>query len=318
MRVNAASSATAPAAQVDAEAFKASVVSDEAKYVLQTYARPADIVITRGEGTYVFDASGKKYLDFAAGIAVNALGHSHPAWVAAVQDQASKLMHTSNLFHTVPQVRGPWSPSDCCADAHRPGQALRAGRCWWVQVEAAPGMALGCFRVRISNSSCRNRLFYRVCTFDLLARGVMTSAQGRYWLRPRHLLPEAAAVPTQAVCADLQVQLAKKLVESSFADKVFFCNSGTEANEGAIKFARKFARISAGADAQDPSANVPTEIVAFTNSFHGRTMGALALTAKKQYQIPFGPVMPGAVQVGLAPDSFMPCGLRCARDLCSL
>lgn len=95
----------------------------------------------------------------------------------------------------------------------------------------------------------------------------------------------------------LQVELAKKLVESSFADKVFFCNSGTEANEGAIKFARKFARVSSGADAQDLSATVPTEIVTFTNSFHGRTMGALALTAKKQYQIPFGPVMPGAVQV---------------------
>ena len=95
----------------------------------------------------------------------------------------------------------------------------------------------------------------------------------------------------------LQVELAKKLVETSFADKVFFCNSGTEANEGAIKFARKFARVSSGAEAQDAQATVPTEIVTFTNSFHGRTMGALALTAKTQYQVPFGPVMPGAVQV---------------------
>ena len=102
------------------------------------------------------------------------------------------------------------------------------------------------------------------------------------------------------VALSLQVELAKKLVETSFADKVFFCNSGTEANEGAIKFARKFARVSSGAEAQDAEAAVPTEIVTFTNSFHGRTMGALALTAKTQYQVPFGPVMPGAIQVWLS------------------
>lgn len=101
---NAAAS-VAPPSTADAEALKAKIVSDEAKYVLQTYARPEELVITHGEGSYVYDISGKKYLDFAAGIAVNALGHSHPQWVAAVQDQASKLMHTSNLFHTVPQVR---------------------------------------------------------------------------------------------------------------------------------------------------------------------------------------------------------------------
>lgn len=86
-------------------------------------------------------------------------------------------------------------------------------------------------------------------------------------------------------------------MESSFADKVFFCNSGTEANEGAIKFARKWARIQAGAEAQDPSADVPTGLVAFTGSFHGRTMGAVALTAKTQYQVPFLPVMPDVTQV---------------------
>lgn len=104
----------------------------------------------------------------------------------------------------------------------------------------------------------------------------------------------------------VQVELAKKLVENSFADKVFFCNSGTEAVEAAIKFSRKYARVSSGAEAQDPSAAVPTEIVTFTNSFHGRTMGALALTAKTQYQVPFGPVMPGAVQVWLS-DTLLHC-----------
>jgi predicted acetylornithine/succinylornithine family transaminase len=81
------------------------------------------------------------------------------------------------------------------------------------------------------------------------------------------------------------IQLAKKLVERSFADKVFFCNSGTEANEGALKFARKWARKNVGED--------KTEIVAFTHSFHGRTFGALAVTAKEKYRAPFEPLLPG-------------------------
>jgi hypothetical protein len=99
-----AAASVSPPTTTDAEALKARIVSDEAKYVLQTYARPEELVITHGEGSYVYDVTGKKYLDFAAGIAVNALGHSHPQWVAAVQEQAGKLMHTSNLFHTMPQV----------------------------------------------------------------------------------------------------------------------------------------------------------------------------------------------------------------------
>ena len=89
------------------------------------------------------------------------------------------------------------------------------------------------------------------------------------------------------------MELAKRLVENSFADKAFFCNSGTEANEGAIKFARKYARVAAGVDPYDPDATAPYEIVSFTNCFHGRTMGALALTYKEQYKSPFLPVMPG-------------------------
>lgn len=96
-----------------------------------------------------------------------------------------------------------------------------------------------------------------------------------------------------------QAALARRLVEASFADRVFFANSGTEANEAAIKFARKFAKVQAGVDPYDPvaSAGAPAEIVSFTNSFHGRTMGALALTYKDQYKTPFQPVMPGAVMV---------------------
>ncbi|EEF31917.1 acetylornithine aminotransferase, putative [Ricinus communis] len=85
-----------------------------------------------------------------------------------------------------------------------------------------------------------------------------------------------------------QVELAKRLVDSSFADRVFFSNSGTEANEAAIKFARKFQRIS------HPELKKPaTEFISFTNSFHGRTMGAVALTSKEHYRSPFEPVMPG-------------------------
>lgn len=85
-----------------------------------------------------------------------------------------------------------------------------------------------------------------------------------------------------------QVTLGKCLVERSFADRVFFTNSGTEANEAAIKFARKFQRFS-----HDDEKHPATEFIAFTNSFHGRTMGALALTSKEHYRIPFEPVMPG-------------------------
>lgn len=103
-RANAAVPTAVAAAATDAEKHKAKIVADEANYVLQTYGRPSDLVIVRGEGSKVYDASGKEYLDFAAGIAVNALGHGDKRWVKAVQDQAATLMHTSNLFHTVPQV----------------------------------------------------------------------------------------------------------------------------------------------------------------------------------------------------------------------
>jgi acetylornithine aminotransferase len=82
-----------------------------------------------------------------------------------------------------------------------------------------------------------------------------------------------------------QVQLAERLVASSFADKAFFANSGTEANEGAIKFARKF-HVAQGRPRE--------RLVAFENSFHGRTMGALSLTWKEKYRTPFQPLMPSA------------------------
>jgi acetylornithine/N-succinyldiaminopimelate aminotransferase len=83
-----------------------------------------------------------------------------------------------------------------------------------------------------------------------------------------------------------QAQLAKMLVEASFADKVYFCNSGAESVEAAIKFARKWAKKVHGPEC--------TEILAFSDAFHGRTMGALALTPRPHYQDPFRPLMPGA------------------------
>lgn len=86
----------------------------------------------------------------------------------------------------------------------------------------------------------------------------------------------------------LQVELAKRLVACSFADRVFFSNSGTEANEAAIKFSRKFQRFSYP-EKKEPA----TEFISFTNSFHGRTMGSVALTSKEHYRSPFEPVMPG-------------------------
>jgi len=162
---------------VDAE----QIVRLEQQYVVHTYNRPP-FVLDHGEGVWVYDMDGKAYLDFLGGIAVNALGHRHPAVLAAIQEQAGKLLHVSNLYHTRPQA-----------------------------------------------------------------------------------------------------ELARELVESSAADRVYFCNSGTEAVEACIKFSRKWGKANGG----------KTDFIAFEHAFHGRTMGALALTAKARYREPFEPLMPG-------------------------
>lgn len=88
-----------------------------------------------------------------------------------------------------------------------------------------------------------------------------------------------------------QVLLAQRLIQNSFADRIFFANSGTEANEAAIKFSRKYQRVVAANEGVDSPA---VEFVSFSNCFHGRTMGSLALTYKEQYRTPFEPVMQGA------------------------
>lgn len=160
-----------------------SIVELEARYLVQTYKR-APFVLERGEGVYLYDTEGRRYLDFVAGIAVNALGHGHPAVVRAIQEQAPRLIHVSNLYHTRPHV-----------------------------------------------------------------------------------------------------ELARMLVESSFADRAWFCNSGTEAIEASLKFARKWAGTRHGPGKE--------AVVAFSNAFHGRTVGALSVTANPHYRQPFEPLMPG-------------------------
>ena len=162
-----------------------SVIQLENANIVQSYKRPP-FVLDHGAGMTLYDTDGKAYQDWVAGIAVNALGYSDPGLVEKLQQAATGLIHTSNLYYTEPQA-----------------------------------------------------------------------------------------------------ELAAALVAKSFADRVFFSNSGTEANEGAIKFARKFAFDSGNPDKQ--------EIVHFSHAFHGRTMGSLALTPKEKYQKPFGKLMPGAV-----------------------
>jgi acetylornithine/N-succinyldiaminopimelate aminotransferase len=157
--------------------------------VMNTFGPPA-LALVRGEGAHVWDADGKEYVDLLAGIAVNALGHAHPALVEAVTTQLSTLGHVSNFFATEPQV----------ALAER----LLALLGWSSAVETSSGVENG---------------------------------------------------------------------------RVFFSNSGTEANEAALKLTRRTGR---------------TRVVAAEGSFHGRTMGALALTSKAAYREPFEP-LPGDI-----------------------
>jgi acetylornithine/N-succinyldiaminopimelate aminotransferase len=153
--------------------------------VMDTYKR-LGISPTSGRGSWLSDDEGNRYLDFIAGIATNSLGHGHPALVKAIQDQAEKLIHCSNLYE----------------------------------------------------------------------------------------------VPIQA-------EVAKMLTDATDFDKVFFCNSGTESVEAAIKLARKYAHDNFGPEKY--------EILTFSKSFHGRTYGGLTATAQPALQDGFGPMLPGFV-----------------------
>lgn len=181
----ASSKANKPPARV----AKADVrLRDAVQFLLPTYKRPP-VVFTNGRGCIVYDASGKKYLDFLGGIAVNALGHAHPRIVKVVRREAARAIHLSNLFHN--SFQGP---------------------------------------------------------------------------------------------------LARKLAEWSGLDRVFFSNSGTEAIDGAMKLARLCAR-----PPEDAPDAVPKKhrFLAMENSFHGRTFGAISVTATEKYRLPFAPVVPG-------------------------
>ena len=155
--------------------------------LLPNYNR-ADIAFTRGEGPYLFDEKGERYLDFGTGLAVNGLGHAHPHLVEALREQAGKLWHTSNLYRA-------------------PGQEI----------------------------------------------------------------------------------LAKRLVENSFADTAFFCNSGAEAVECAIKMARHH-HFSAGHPER-------YRLITFEGAFHGRTLATIAAGGTPKYLEGFGPKVEGFDQV---------------------
>jgi acetylornithine/N-succinyldiaminopimelate aminotransferase len=161
---------------------------DADKFLLPTYKRPP-IVMTHGRGAYVYDSTGKKYLDFLGGIAVNALGHAHPRIVKTIRREAPRAVHFSNLYHN--PFQGP---------------------------------------------------------------------------------------------------LARKLAEWSGLDRAFFSNSGTEAIEGALKLARLYGRASS--EPTDRPAK-KHRILAMTNSFHGRTFGAVSVTSTEKYRLPFAPLVAG-------------------------
>jgi len=177
-----------PKAILAHKAKQDSRLADAEKFLLPTYKR-SSVLITHGRGCYVYDADGKKYLDFLGGIAVNALGHAHPRIVKVIRREAARAIHLSNLYHNAYQ--GP---------------------------------------------------------------------------------------------------LARKLVEWSGLDRVFFANSGTEVIEGALKLARLCARTPSD-DPAKPAAK--HRILAMDNSFHGRTFGAVSITATEKYRLPFAPLLPG-------------------------
>lgn len=191
--------------ELQAPATKATL-SRASDYVLPVYARP-NFVLSHGKGSYVWDEEGRKYLDFSAGIAVNALGHADEGVQKVISDQAGTLLHTSNVFHN------SWSPK----------------------------------------------------LAELLVN--LTQKEGGLGFAPG--------------------------TASASSAKVFFSNSGTEANEGALKIARKVGKDRSSADKH--------RIVCFENSFHGRSMGALSVTSNPKYQNPFAPLIPG-VDIGTTND----------------
>ncbi|KAJ8086395.1 acetylornithine aminotransferase [Marasmius tenuissimus] len=189
-------------------------------YILGVYARP-DFVLSHGKGSYVWDTEGRKFLDFTAGIAVNALGHGDEGVTKTLAEQSEKLLHSSNVYHN----------------------------------EWAGKLA------------------------ELLV--TLTRREGGLGYTSGESTSGAANA------------------------KVFFANSGTEANEGAIKIARKVGKDRWAAATPGRSWGSPEcskiRVVSFEQSFHGRSIGALSLTNTPKYQIPFKPLLPG-VDIGKIND----------------
>jgi acetylornithine/N-succinyldiaminopimelate aminotransferase len=159
------------------------ILEEADHYLMPTYSR-FPIVLRKGRGARVWDIHGREYLDFVGGVAVNILGHCHPRVVVAIQKQAQRLIHVSNLYYI-----------------------------------------------------------------------------------------------------EQQVKLARMLVANSFADKAFFCNSGAEANEAALKIARRYSWERHGEDRN--------EIITALNSFHGRTIATMTATGQTKFQKGFDPLLPG-------------------------
>jgi len=210
------------------------VLDRGSKYILPVYARHP-FVLSHGKGAYVWDTEGRKFLDFSAGIAVNALGHADEGVAKVLGEQAEKLLHTSNLFHN----------------------------------EAAGKLA------------------------ELLV--TLTQREGG--------LGWGASAKVYVANADGGLDLdpsSTTTASSATGAKVFFANSGTEANEGALKIARKVGKerwaTANGKPWDDPSCD-KFEIVCFENGFHGRSIGSLSVTSNPKYQNPFAPLVPG-VKVG--------------------
>ncbi len=160
----------------------ASTIDLEKQYLLQNYAR-FPVVLQRGKGVYVYDTSGKRYLDLISGIGVNSLGYAHPRITKVIREQAGRLMHTSNLYYH--EYTGP---------------------------------------------------------------------------------------------------LAERFCRLSGMDRAFFCNSGTEAIEAALKMAKAHGR---------KISPEKIELISLDNSFHGRTLGALSITGQESYRRDFEPLIPG-------------------------
>ena len=165
------------------------IINLTSKYIANTYNR-FPIALVKGKGCKVWDADGNEYLDFVAGLAVCNLGHCHPKVVKAIQEQAEKLIHVSNLYHIEPQA-----------------------------------------------------------------------------------------------------QLAELLCKNSFADKAFFCNSGAEANEAAIKLTRKYFKDKPVPAGIKQGGENRFQIITMEKSFHGRTMATLAATGQKKFQQGFEPLL---------------------------